>query len=95
MARDGTAGFAVQRGGRGAKGRIEGLLVDVDADADDGIGHCAGFCFGLNEDAARFARTEEQVVGPAQIGGEAGGFANGMGGGESGGERQKRRRWRG
>jgi hypothetical protein len=61
--------------------------VDVDADADDGVSDIPGFGFGFDEDAADFARADEQIVGPAEVDCEAGGRLDG-GGGEAGGEWQ-------
>ena len=61
--------------------------MDIDAYSDDGVGNRAGFGFGLDEDAARFAWADEQVVGPANVDFKTGRIADGMGGSETGGLR--------
>ena len=82
---------------------IKAALVDVDADADDGKCDRGALGVRLHQDAAGLARalvrTQEQIVGPAQIDVEAGDGANGIGGGKSRGQRQaaagERREWAG
>ena len=55
-----------RRCGRGEVGR-EFALMHIDADAD----HCVGQPFGvgscLNQNAAGFARADQEIVGPAQV----------------------------
>jgi len=63
-----VAGGEPKRGGeRGEFGR-EALVVDVDADADDGVAQCGvgvGLDGGFDEDATELLPGKEEVVGPA------------------------------
>ena len=58
-------------------------VIDVDADAGDGVAVDE-----LDEDAGDFLAVEHEVVGPAEIAGDAGGFGDGFDGGEAEGERE-------
>ena len=41
--------------------------MHIDTDADDGKGQHVAFGLGLDQDPARLATAEQQIVGPAQI----------------------------
>src|SRR5271157_1827681 len=64
--------------------------MHVDADAYDSKGDGAAFSARLDQNAARFTRADEKIVGPAQVNSKAGDGANCIGGGEAGGQRQQR-----
>src|SRR5262249_44185264 len=61
-------------------------LVDVDADAADGV-----LIDELNQNAGDFAVMEHEVVGPAEVAGDAGGLGDGFDGGDAECEREERR----
>jgi hypothetical protein len=64
--------------------------MDVDADADDSVGDLVRFGARFDEDAAGFARADEQIVGPAEVDGQAGHFLDRLSGGEAGNQWQHR-----
>src|SRR5580700_4979078 len=68
LARPVAAGFDEERSGGGAEFFRKLRLVDVDADADDGVADACDFGIEFGEDAAEFFAAEEEVVGPAEIG---------------------------
>ena len=78
---------------RGDVGEIGGhlRLVDVDADADDGVVDAVGLGVHLGEDAAEFAAADEQIVGPADVRKRIQIFSGSIARGEPRDERQQRR----
>ena len=74
--------------GSGERGYFSGefAVVDIDADARDGVG-----CHGLHEDAGHLTIGQHEIVGPAQVANQAGSFEDGGMGGEPEGEREERR----
>src|SRR5579871_4494521 len=80
----------VQRGRRCGKTGVEGTLVHVDANADDGVSHAGIFKLGLDEDAAGFAFAEQQVVGPPQVDSKAARGVDRFSGSEARSQRQQR-----
>ena len=67
LARNLSAGFEVQRRCWSREITREFSVVNIDADADDGISDIPGFGFRFDEDSTDFAGTDEQVVGPAEV----------------------------
>ena len=66
-------------------------LVDVDADADDGVVDAVGLGVHLGEDAAEFPAADEQIVGPANVGQRVEIFGGGIARGEPRDQREQRR----
>jgi hypothetical protein len=88
LARPVVTGLEKERGGKGSEVLRKLWLVDIDADADDRMADAGDFRVELGEDAAKFTRAEEQVIGPAKIGLERGDGADRIVHGESSGERE-------
>ena len=74
----------VLQGGR----EIGGLLMEIEAEAEQGKGRLVGAGDGFDQNAGELAIFEEEIVGPLEVGLELGQGANGIGRGE-GGEKRK------
>ena len=83
VARNLAAGVDAQRGGDGGQIGWKRGLVEIDADAGDGL--VAG---DLYQDARDFAAVEHQIVGPADIAADARDLLDGFDGGQAQGEGQ-------
>src|SRR5450432_3158517 len=79
----GSVGMDAQRSGIEA-GR-EGRVVDVDSEPRDG-----GLVHQLHEDAGDFAAIEHEVIGPADVAGDAGGLGDGVDSGQAERESEQR-----
>ncbi len=64
--------------------------MNIDANAHYGINPRRRQNLRLHQDAAHFARANQQIIGPTQIDGESGDGANGLGGGQSGSQWKQR-----
>ena len=63
-------------------GEIGGLLVEVEAEAEEGERGLVGAGDGFDEEACEFAILEKEIVGPFEGGFDFGEGADGVGGGE-------------
>ena len=63
-------------------GEIDGLLVEVEAEAEEGERGLVGAGDGLDEEACEFAILEKEIVGPFEGGFDFGEGTDGVGGGE-------------
>ena len=70
-------------------GEIDGLLVEVEAEAEEGERGLVGAGDGFDEEACEFAILEKEIVGPFEGGFDFGEGADGVGGGEGAEEREE------